>query len=118
VPDWKRLSSWTTAAALTLIFVPNTPPVSTHPHTPIHQGIDVYDARFNIVSPGADPDIYFPYSDSERRLTSLHPELHDLVYGTQVRGYVSRAWVGQCRVRRHQLHQLGGMLAASRSDLG
>lgn len=39
------------------------------------QGIDVYDPKFNIVSPGADQDIYFPYNEQERRLTSLHPEL-------------------------------------------
>jgi sucrose synthase len=39
------------------------------------QGIDVYDPKFNIVSPGADQEIYFPYNKTERRLTSLHPEL-------------------------------------------
>jgi sucrose synthase len=38
-------------------------------------GIDVYDPRFNIVSPGADPEIYFSYSETDRRLTGLHPEL-------------------------------------------
>jgi len=38
-------------------------------------GIDVYDPRFNIVSPGADPEIYFPYYETDRRLTGLHPEL-------------------------------------------
>jgi hypothetical protein len=31
--------------------------------------------QFNIVSPGADADIYFPFSDHERRLTSLHADL-------------------------------------------
>jgi hypothetical protein len=41
----------------------------------ICQGIDVYDPKFNIVSPGADQDIYFPYNQADRRLTSLHPEL-------------------------------------------
>jgi hypothetical protein len=39
------------------------------------QGIDVYDPKFNIVSPGADQEIYFPYDAKERRLTSLHGEL-------------------------------------------
>jgi sucrose synthase len=38
-------------------------------------GIDVFDPRFNIVSPGADPDIYFPYTEMDRRLHGLHPEL-------------------------------------------
>jgi sucrose synthase len=36
-------------------------------------GIDVYDPKFNIVSPGANEDIYFPFTDAERRLTHLHP---------------------------------------------
>ncbi len=44
-------------------------------------GIDVFDPRFNIVSPGADPEIYFPHTDAERRLTGLHPELDDLIFG-------------------------------------
>ena len=38
-------------------------------------GIDVFDPRFNIVSPGADPEIYFPYTEKARRLTGLQPEL-------------------------------------------
>jgi sucrose synthase len=44
-------------------------------------GIDVFDPRFNIVSPGADPDIYFPYTESDRRLVGLHPEIEDRIYG-------------------------------------
>ena len=44
-------------------------------------GVDVFDPKFNIVSPGADPDVYFPYSETDRRLTSLHPQLEDLVFG-------------------------------------
>ena len=31
------------------------------------QGIDVKDCKFNIVSPGADPDIYFPYTEEDKR---------------------------------------------------
>jgi sucrose synthase len=44
-------------------------------------GINVFDPKFNIVSPGADADVYFPYSDTERRLTGLHNELDELVFG-------------------------------------
>ncbi|MBI5040214.1 MAG: sucrose synthase [Gammaproteobacteria bacterium] len=44
-------------------------------------GIDVFDPKFNIVSPGADADVYFPYDDSERRLTGLHEEIERLIYG-------------------------------------
>lgn len=44
-------------------------------------GINVFDPKFNIVSPGADADVYFPYSDKKRRLTGLHNELDELVFG-------------------------------------
>lgn len=47
------------------------------------QGIDVFDPKFNIVSPGADSDIYFPYSDTKKRLTSLHPEIEELLFGKE-----------------------------------
>ncbi len=46
-------------------------------------GIDMFDPKFNIVSPGADDNVYFPYSDESRRLTALHGELEGLVYGEQ-----------------------------------
>ncbi len=48
-------------------------------------GIDVFDPKFNIVSPGADADVYFPYSDSPRRLTDLQDELRDLIYGNSLK---------------------------------
>ena len=41
----------------------------------------MFDPKFNIVSPGADLDIYFDYADQKRRLTSLHPEIEELLYG-------------------------------------
>lgn len=44
-------------------------------------GIDMFDPKFNIVSPGADPEVYFPYSDEARRLTALQPEIEALIYG-------------------------------------
>ncbi|MDA8127460.1 MAG: sucrose synthase [Betaproteobacteria bacterium] len=43
-------------------------------------GIDLFDPKFNIVSPGADADIYFPYTDTSRRLHSLMPEIERLLY--------------------------------------
>ncbi|RZB90545.1 Sucrose synthase 2 [Glycine soja] len=56
----------------------------THPglYRVVH-GIDVFYPKFNIVSPGADMCIYFPYSDRERRLTSLHGSIEKLVYGAE-----------------------------------
>lgn len=43
-------------------------------------GINLYDPKFNIVSPGADASVYFPYSDSERRLSGLQPEIAQLLF--------------------------------------
>jgi sucrose synthase len=44
-------------------------------------GIDVFDPKFNIVSPGADDAVYFPFNEESRRLSGLHDELNELVYG-------------------------------------
>lgn len=46
-------------------------------------GIDVFDPKFNIVSPGADDSIYFSYSEKDRRLTSLHGSIEKLIYDTE-----------------------------------
>ncbi|SCY43795.1 sucrose synthase [Nitrosospira sp. Nl5] len=43
-------------------------------------GIDLFDPKFNIVSPGADADVYFSYLDRERRLQSLLPDIERLLY--------------------------------------
>ncbi|GAB4822774.1 hypothetical protein N2152v2_009820 [Parachlorella kessleri] len=44
------------------------------------EGIDIFDPKFNIVSPGADQDIYFPYDKKERRLTGLHKDIEELLF--------------------------------------
>ncbi|HQR36868.1 MAG TPA: sucrose synthase [Blastocatellia bacterium] len=49
----------------------------------VDAGIDVFDPRFNIVSPGADPDVYFSYADSYSRLKGLESQIEDMVYGGQ-----------------------------------
>lgn len=43
-------------------------------------GIDVFDPKFNIVSPGADTTVYFPFTEKERRLTDLHERINQLLY--------------------------------------
>ncbi|KAJ4847814.1 hypothetical protein Tsubulata_011764 [Turnera subulata] len=43
-------------------------------------GIDSFDPRFNIVSPGADMSIYFPYTQKKQRLTAFHPDIEELLY--------------------------------------
>ncbi|KAL1805017.1 hypothetical protein DCAR_0830804 [Daucus carota subsp. sativus] len=45
-------------------------------------GIDVFDPKFNIVSPGADTSVYFSYKEKEKRLTTLHPEIEELLYSS------------------------------------
>jgi sucrose synthase len=44
-------------------------------------GIDVFDPKFNIVSPGSNPQVYFPYHDKHNRLEDLHEEIHELIFG-------------------------------------
>ncbi len=44
-------------------------------------GTDIFDPRYNIVSPGADAEVFFPYTEEGRRLSSLWPRLEDMVFG-------------------------------------
>jgi sucrose synthase len=57
-------------------------------------GIDLFDPKFNIVSPGAAADIYFPHTDADRRLPTLHPELRDLLFAEDTaaphRGHIAK----------------------------
>ncbi len=45
-------------------------------------GIDCFDPKFNIVSPGADSRIFFPYFDETRRPEELRKEIETMVYGS------------------------------------
>ncbi len=45
-------------------------------------GVDMFDPKFNIVSPGADSEVYFSRSETERRLPGLHDELKELIFGS------------------------------------
>jgi sucrose synthase len=44
-------------------------------------GIDAFDPKFNIVAPGADPGVFFPFTETERRIPSVKKELEELIYG-------------------------------------
>jgi sucrose synthase len=44
-------------------------------------GVDAFDPKFNIVSPGADENIYFPYAAQERRFVEHQEEIASLLYG-------------------------------------
>lgn len=45
-------------------------------------GINVFDPKFNIVSPGADMSVYFPHFEADKRLASLHPEIEELLFSS------------------------------------
>nr|GEU31987.1 sucrose synthase 7-like [Tanacetum cinerariifolium] len=44
-------------------------------------GINVFDPKFNIASPGADQSVYFPYTETQKRLTSFQPAIEELLFG-------------------------------------
>jgi sucrose synthase len=44
-------------------------------------GVDCRDPKFNVVSPGADQDVFFPYHDDERRTGELSQMIEEMVYG-------------------------------------
>ena len=45
-------------------------------------GIDCFDPKFNIVSPGADPRVFFPYYRDAHRPQELREEIEEMVYGS------------------------------------
>lgn len=47
----------------------------------VENGIDVFDPKFNIVSPGADAEIFFPYYEEERRFKNLRDGAIDALIG-------------------------------------
>ncbi len=44
-------------------------------------GLDVRDPKFNIISPGANEEIFFPYYNRESRKYLLNEEIENLIYG-------------------------------------
>ncbi|XP_010270733.1 PREDICTED: sucrose synthase 7-like isoform X6 [Nelumbo nucifera] len=49
----------------------------------IVSGINVFDPKFNIAAPGADQSVYFPYTQKQKRLTSFHPAIEELLYSKE-----------------------------------
>lgn len=43
-------------------------------------GIDLFSPKFNLVPPGVDEEIFFPYSQTEKRDKNLHSRIYDLIY--------------------------------------
>lgn len=50
----------------------------------VTKGIELFDPKFNIISPGANSDIFFPYYKGENRLFSLIDDIKELIYGEHI----------------------------------
>ncbi|KAL2253888.1 UNVERIFIED_CONTAM: Sucrose synthase 6 [Sesamum indicum] len=46
-------------------------------------GINVFDPKFNIASPGADQSVYFPFSEKQKRFTKFQPALEELLFSKE-----------------------------------
>ncbi len=44
-------------------------------------GVDCFDPKFNVVSPGADPRVFFPYFEEDHRPEELRQEIAEMVFG-------------------------------------
>ncbi len=47
----------------------------------VTSGIDSFDPKFNIVSPGADTEVFFPFHETDRRIPVVQSEIADLIFG-------------------------------------
>lgn len=46
-------------------------------------GIDLSSPKFNVVPPGVDEHIFFPYSQTQDRDADLHTQIHDLLFNRE-----------------------------------
>ncbi len=106
-------------------------------------GVDVFDPKFNIVSPGADDGAFFSYEEEDRRLSELSDEINELIFGPpgeEARGHLEDRekpviftmarldriknitglveWFGQSRKLRDRVNLLvaGGFIDAGKSQ--
>ncbi|KAM0891417.1 hypothetical protein ACQ4PT_026416 [Festuca glaucescens] len=63
-------------------------------------GINVFDPKFNIAAPGVDQSIYFPFTQKQKRLTGLHPQIEELLYSKEDTGELMERVEGR-HIRRH-----------------
>jgi sucrose synthase len=53
----------------------------TMPHLyHVVNGIDLLSSKFNMIAPGVDEEIFFPYTETERRSQSVSHRVHDLIF--------------------------------------
>lgn len=43
-------------------------------------GINIFDPKFNIASPGADQSVYFPYTEKQKRFAAFRPAIEELLF--------------------------------------
>lgn len=43
-------------------------------------GVNIFDPKFNVISPGVDEDLYFPYHQQERRTLNTRERLEDTLF--------------------------------------
>ncbi|MEH1922865.1 sucrose synthase [Nostoc sp.] len=56
-------------------------------------GIDLFSPKFNLVPPGVNENIFFPYSQKEKRDSKLRKQVHDLLFSredSQILGHLDR----------------------------
>ena len=46
-------------------------------------GVDVFDPKFNVVSPGANEDVFFPLTETDRRVSEVRDEIAAMIFGSQ-----------------------------------
>ncbi|PIN24830.1 Glycosyltransferase [Handroanthus impetiginosus] len=46
-------------------------------------GINVFDPKFNIASPGADQSVYFPFTEKQKRFVGFQPAIEELLYSKE-----------------------------------
>ncbi|KAE8727129.1 Sucrose synthase 6 [Hibiscus syriacus] len=77
----------------------------------VDSGINIFDPKFNIVAPGADQSVYFPYTEENRRPSSFHPAIEELLYSQNDNEHIEE----QAEIRKmHHLieqYQMKGGLA-------
>jgi sucrose synthase len=46
----------------------------------VENGVDLYNTKFNIISPGVNEKIYFPYTQKEKRINKVQKHLTELMF--------------------------------------
>ncbi len=49
----------------------------------VNYGIDIFDPKFNVISPGADKEVFFPFYEKDRRSQALYDTISEMVFGKE-----------------------------------